>query len=435
MRFPLKQLGSAFVCGILIWVIPISAWAQPVFTGDASADFAGPFPPHINLRVIEDPGPDVGIPPNDNVEVPPGTISGWDIKDVYFAYDSFTDILYVGLDCYKICGDADDENGPGQAGIWLQLIEGNDYPHLDETETLAVLLDTDLDYEFDVAVGVAHSKNYSDFGIFTYSGGGSISLISSPGSGFGSSLPNRTTLFAEPSETQPDIEFVIFDFSTLPGDDDPLSLETLTFFGSFQDAGIGEEIVHTLVALPVELAHFSAEAEGEEVLLTWQTTLENGNAGFEIEHTNPWGTTRTMDFIPGRGTATEAQTYSYRTGRLLPGTHRFQLTQVDFDGQKNPVQSVEVTIGLIDDYVLESAYPNPFQTSTTIRFAVQDEQHINLTLYDVLGRPVRRLYDGVVIGNQTQTVQIDGEDLPQGTYVARLRGDHFEKTRIITRLR
>ena len=78
------------------------ATGQPItFTGNVESDFTDAF----TVTVADPFGADVGMPG----VYPPGTISGNDIKDVRFYYDSSTDILYVGLNTYTIAGDVDSD--------------------------------------------------------------------------------------------------------------------------------------------------------------------------------------------------------------------------------------------------------------------------------------------------------------------------------------
>lgn len=41
------------------------------------------------------------------------------------------------------------------------------------------------------------------------------------------------------------------------------------------------------------------------------------------------------------------------------------------------------------------SYPNPFNPTTNIRYALQDESDITIDIFNILGRKVRTLYDGV----------------------------------------
>ncbi|MDX1439023.1 MAG: T9SS type A sorting domain-containing protein [Rubricoccaceae bacterium] len=85
-----------------------------------------------------------------------------------------------------------------------------------------------------------------------------------------------------------------------------------------------------------------------------------------------------------------------------------------------------------DGFLLESAYPNPFNPSTTVRFKVADEQSVTVSLFDALGRKVATLFSGFVESNRFETVRIDGSRLPSGTYTVRLEGENIlGSTRVV----
>jgi len=68
---------------------------------------------------------------------------------------------------------------------------------------------------------------------------------------------------------------------------------------------------------------------------------------------------------------------------------------------------------------LLSAYPNPFNASTTITFTLHHAGHVTLTVYDLLGREVQQLADGVEApGRHTRILSSDG--FSSGVYVVRL---------------
>lgn len=95
------------------------------------------------------------------------------------------------------------------------------------------------------------------------------------------------------------------------------------------------------------------------------------------------------------------------------GAHEFTTTSVgDFD------ESIGRT------YQLAQNYPNPFNPDTNIRFQLASTQHVELCVFDILGRKVRRLKYGVeTVG--VHTAQWDGNDdagarVSSGVYLARL---------------
>ena len=59
-------------------------------------------------------------------------------------------------------------------------------------------------------------------------------------------------------------------------------------------------------------------------------------------------------------------------------------------------------------FALEENYPNPFNASTTIRFALADEGPVFLRIYDIHGRQIRQLL---------------GTSMPAGIHVANWGGE------------
>lgn len=83
-------------------------------------------------------------------------------------------------------------------------------------------------------------------------------------------------------------------------------------------------------------------------------------------------------------------------------------------------------------FTLEDAYPNPFDQSTTIRFSVEETQRVTLVLYDATGRRIRTLYEGTPVAGATQSVVMQGADLPSGVYTVRLESKSFVgSTRVV----
>ena len=185
--------------------------------------------------------------------------------------------------------------------------------------------------------------------------------------------------------------------------------------------------------LPVELTAFEAVASGGSVELVWQTASEKDNAGFQVEMRQAGEFAfNVLSFVEGQGTTSEAASYRYRTSDLDPGQYTFRLRQVDRDGTASYSAEVEATVELAEAYVLESAYPNPFNPQATVRFAVREAQKVRVELYDMLGRRVQVLFDGTTPANQMQSVRIDGSRMASGTYVVRLVGRTFSRAQTVT---
>ena len=51
-------------------------------------------------------------------------------------------------------------------------------------------------------------------------------------------------------------------------------------------------------------------------------------------------------------------------------------------------------------YALDNAYPNPFNPSTTIRFALPFASNVKLVVYNILGQRIATLADGMMAAGQ-----------------------------------
>ncbi|MEM8559570.1 MAG: PKD domain-containing protein, partial [Bacteroidota bacterium] len=75
--------------------------------------------------------------------------------------------------------------------------------------------------------------------------------------------------------------------------------------------------------------------------------------------------------------------------------------------------------GLPTEAMLLGNFPNPFATTTTVRYALPEAAAVRLTVYDVTGRAVADLVDGRVEAG-FHTAQFDASALPSGVYFCRM---------------
>lgn len=90
--------------------------------------------------------------------------------------------------------------------------------------------------------------------------------------------------------------------------------------------------------------------------------------------------------------------------------------------------AVENGVELPSDYQLEQNYPNPFNPVTTIRYVLPVPERVRLVVYDVLGREVAVLVDGVKATGRHEA-HFDAIGLSGGVYVYRLTAGRFTETR------
>ncbi|HEY3294121.1 MAG TPA: T9SS type A sorting domain-containing protein [bacterium] len=86
------------------------------------------------------------------------------------------------------------------------------------------------------------------------------------------------------------------------------------------------------------------------------------------------------------------------------------------------------------DYAVLSAYPNPFNGSTRIRFDLLTRQKVKLDLYDLQGRHVQTLCDEIRDAGRNE-IAVKGEGLASGTYFVRLNSAETQRTEKILLLK
>jgi hypothetical protein len=90
--------------------------------------------------------------------------------------------------------------------------------------------------------------------------------------------------------------------------------------------------------------------------------------------------------------------------------------------------SVENDAEVPDAFVLEANYPNPFNPQTTIGYVLAEAGAVRLVVYDVLGRQVAVLVDGVRPAGRHE-VTFEAANLPTGVYLYRIDAGTFIQTR------
>jgi len=79
-------------------------------------------------------------------------------------------------------------------------------------------------------------------------------------------------------------------------------------------------------------------------------------------------------------------------------------------------------------FTLLQNYPNPFNPGTTIGYTIPSSQKVTLKIFDVLGREIATLVDGLRTGGYHK-IYFDARNLAGGLYFYRLTGEATEETR------
>ncbi|MBN8706780.1 MAG: T9SS type A sorting domain-containing protein [Bacteroidetes bacterium] len=189
--------------------------------------------------------------------------------------------------------------------------------------------------------------------------------------------------------------------------------------------------------LPVELLSWSATPADNKVILNWETASELNHAGFEIlRSTTKDGKFQSIlnykdnDAYGYKGQ--QGGKYSFVDDRKVYNglTYFYKLVDIAVDGKRTehttisaiPTDGKPVQPGFESpaEFAIKGLYPNPFNPSGNLEFSLPKKGFVSVELYNVIGQKVAIAFQGTLEGgkNHTNRIEISGNGLPSGVYLA-----------------
>jgi hypothetical protein len=76
-----------------------------------------------------------------------------------------------------------------------------------------------------------------------------------------------------------------------------------------------------------------------------------------------------------------------------------------------------------------TAYPNPFSSTTTIAFSVPKDGRAVIKIYDVTGKEIGVLFDGMAKSGEIRKVEFDGSNYAEGMYFYSITSEEMNQTK------
>jgi len=161
--------------------------------------------------------------------------------------------------------------------------------------------------------------------------------------------------------------------------------------------------------------HFNLNNDGESLYLF-------NPAGFlidSLQYSNqyPWptapdGNGPTLALIDPRRDNANPLNWTASSGHGTPGTSNV------------PSSLDQTNDNQVTSFTLDASYPNPFNTSTTIKFRLNISNRIKIEIFDLSGRLVTVLWNGRLTTGQHTLQWTPAGDLSSGIYFYRITGDY-----------
>jgi len=193
----------------------------------------------------------------------------------------------------------------------------------------------------------------------------------------------------------------------------------------------------------VTLSSFDAVIEDNGIVIRWTTVTEPNCAGFNIyrsEHENSEYMKLNSSMISGLGNSTTGASYSYTDTPGEATTYYYKLESITLQGESDFYDPVIVSVTSVDikkyivpdSYTLSQNYPNPFNPETTIEFGLPKTGFVEITIYDIKGKLVRKLVsEQKSAGNHIIKWNANtgfGNRMSSGVFYYRMKCGEFQQT-------
>jgi len=176
--------------------------------------------------------------------------------------------------------------------------------------------------------------------------------------------------------------------------------------------------------LPVTLINFQGSISNGKASLSWTTTQEHNNSGFQVEKTTNGKDFSVIGIVAGKGNSTQRNDYRFIDPSSFGEVQQYRLRQIDQDGhfflsQLVTLHSSPSSSGL--------NVVNPVGEDLKLQFGTMPHVPVELKVYDIQGRLL-----------MTRTTEVSGTTLvvpmgqsfhAKGTYILHVRGTGLNEVR------
>ena len=211
-----------------------------------------------------------------------------------------------------------------------------------------------------------------------------------------------------------------------------LSRTGLAGYGNF---GVGGDTLFN--TLPVTLVSLSAKNINGDAIISWTTSTEINNKGFEVERSLNGRTFSKINFVKGAVNSSVLHNYfvtdSYDFANNNASVIYYRLKQVDLNGKFTYSDEVSVSSDNIEAEDNIKSFPNPFSSDININISTKAENTVHVNIFDIRGQLV---HSSSFVANQGEGIykveNLDG--FAGGIYFVRVESNGDVKTIKMTKL-
>ena len=223
----------------------------------------------------------------------------------------------------------------------------------------------------------------------------------------------------------------------------------MTWFGILDDSESSQWVSSSDLSLPVSLSDFNAEIVSNKVKLNWITEAEIDNKGFILDRSQDnesWVTIAsylTNIGLNGQGNCSNQTIYSYLDKDVIPGEkYYYRLKDVNSQGKITEHSPISIQLNKLSEIstaMMNNAYPNPFNPSTSIKYNLKENANLKISVFDLKGNLVNTLFHGYQSTGEYNTywhgTDEMGVQVPSGIYIIRMQAGNTKQIQKVMLLR
>jgi hypothetical protein len=190
-----------------------------------------------------------------------------------------------------------------------------------------------------------------------------------------------------------------------------LILVASSFCGTFSDT------VLLLYTLPVSLTKFNGIATSNGNFLTWTTSSEFNNRGFELQRSNNGVSFNALTFVPSialNGNSNQTSNYNFVDKQYNSGTQYYRLKQTDYNNRSTFSDIVKINRVGIKSLAILNVSPNPAQSNIYLNVEATQAFEATFVITDASGKKMST--KSIVISAGSQQIPLNIETLASGSY-------------------
>lgn len=217
-------------------------------------------------------------------------------------------------------------------------------------------------------------------------------------------------------------------------------LSTSTFDGTISGGEVEDYMLIIENPIGIGLTSFSAVRKDNRVLIEWQAETAKSRAGYNLYRSNGENSPfiRLNNRLITDEDAVSAGKFEWIDTAVSNGFYK--LEEVGMDGSIKVYGPINITSAanvvqnrIPKEYALRQNYPNPFNPATTIPFELPEAAAVKIAVYDMSGKQVKILVDGIMEAGTHAVVwnvlDDNNSPVPSGMYIIRFSANSHQSSR------